>query len=330
MSNDLHPGTGPGRDDPQPSIPRRLRFLITPRWIALEIAVIAFTLACYFLLAPWQFSRSSEHDARTEAIATAMAAPPISVSELLSTTAPPPDGARWRRVSATGHFDADNQSYVRLRHDNAGRAAYEVLVPFVTTDGTVLLTDRGYVSFVAVRENKVDLPPLADGQVTITGRVQQNQIDPKHRPPTTTPDGRTAYTAASSTVLEGQYDAVYQGYVQLAAESPGAAQAIELPADNSRPFFSYAIQWLSFGVIAILGLGYFIYREFTDPVDGEIYVAAGDRNDDDPGHDPGDAPGGDDAGSDPDRGDPTGAGDEAEPSRGRRGRFDKSQLYDAR
>jgi cytochrome oxidase assembly protein ShyY1 len=313
----------------------RLRFLATPRWIALEIAVIAFTLACYFLLAPWQFSRSSEHDAQMAEVAAAVAAAPADVGELLSTTQQPGEGAQWRLATATGHFDADHQAYIRLRQDNDGQPAYEVVVPFVTSSGAVLL-DRGYVPYQSVQEATLRLPALPTGTVTVTGRVQPDQTDPRSRPPVTVPDGHTAYTAAGSDILgatpslAGQ--PIYRGFLQLTEDSPGVIEAIALPqGDDSRPFFSYAIQWLSFGAIAVLGFGYFVYREFHDPVDGDIYVNGpppGDEDRDDDGYDAALAPAARTPGPAGDSGGGAARGDPAPGSR-KRAKFDKSQLYDS-
>lgn len=317
---------------PRGSAPRRLGFLITPRWIGLEIAVIAFTLACYFLLAPWQFTRSDEHDAQMAEVAAAVAAPVADVSELLSTTAPPGDGVRWRMASATGHFDSDHQAYIRLRQDNDGKPAYEVVAPFVTASGVVLV-DRGYVPFQLVQESTLRLPPLPTGTVTVTGRAQPDQTDPRDRPPAAAPDGRMTYTAASSEILRATGSAegpVYVGFLQLAPDSPGVIDAVALPeGDNSRPFFSYAIQWLSFGGIAVLGFGYFVYREFRDPVAGEIYVTGPPSPElGGPGGD-GPDPTADSSGpTDSPAGRSTAAAPPAEVRRGR-SKFDKSQLFDA-
>ena len=56
-----------------------------------------------------------------------------------------------------------------------------------------------------------------------------------------------------------------QGYIQLTDGSPGVLTPIELPQTDSGPFLSYALQWEAFGVIALIGLGVFIYREAADP-----------------------------------------------------------------
>jgi cytochrome oxidase assembly protein ShyY1 len=315
----------------------RLRFLATPRWIALEIAVIAFTLACYFLLAPWQFSRSTEHDAQMAEVAAAVSAAPADVAELLSTSHQPGVGTQWRLATATGHFDAAKQSYIRLRQDNDGQPAYEVVVPFVTASGAVLV-DRGYVPYQAVQESSLELPALPTGTVTIAGRVQPDQTDPRDRPPVTVPDGHTAYTAAASGIVDAIPELagqpVYRGFLQLTEDSPGVIDAIALPqGDNSRPFFSYAIQWLSFGAIAVLGFGYFVYREFHDPVDGDIYLSGpppDDEGEDESGtgYDAAPAP----AARTPGlaiSSDGAAANDGAPTNSRKRAKFDKSRLYDA-
>jgi cytochrome oxidase assembly protein ShyY1 len=308
----------------------RLRFLTTPRWIALEVAVVAFVLACYFLLAPWQFSRSTEHEAQMRAVAAAVAAPPTPLTQLLSVDRQPAVASQWRVATATGHFDAGRQGYIRLRQDNDGQPAYEVVVPFVTDAGTVLV-DRGYVPYQQVQEDHVDMPALPGGTVTVQGRVQQDQTDPKNRAPVTVPDGRTAYTAASSLILGAPSTSHFRGYLQLTADSPGVIDPIAVPqGDDSRPFFSYAIQWLIFGAIAVLGFGYFIYREFHDPVDGEIYVS---HDVDGAGAAPprfgdADAAGGVDDDVLPVAIAETAATTTAPRSTSKRAKFDKSQLFD--
>jgi hypothetical protein len=139
------------------------------------------------------------------------------------------------------------------------------------------------VSILSVQQG-APLPALPTGTVTITGRVQADETDPKNRPPVAAPDGRLQYTAASS-ALAGP-GPVFRGYLQLTAESPGVIYPIPLPQLESGPFLSYALQWLAFGAIAVLGIGYFVYREVTDPAEEEIYLPDdGDGSDADTGAD---------------------------------------------
>src|SRR5699024_4139280 len=115
------------------------------------------------------------------------------------------------------------------------------------------------------------------------GRVQADQTDPKDRPPVPAPDGRMQYTAASSE-LAGP-GPVFGGYLQLTPDSPGVLEPIGVPQRSSGPFFSYALQWLAFGAIAVLGIGYFIYREVSDPADEQIYLPDEGSGDDGSGDD---------------------------------------------
>ena len=145
----------------------------------------------------------------------------------------------------------------------------EVIAPFRLTSGETLLVDRGYVSFADVR-NGVPIAALPTGQVTITGRVQDEQTDPSNRQPLVVGDHVEAYAinvAAIGAAGGGadRSEVFLQGYIQLTDGSPGVLTPIELPQTDSGPFLSYALQWEAFGVIALIGLGVFIYRETADP-----------------------------------------------------------------
>lgn len=311
-----------------PSTLRRLRFLITPRWIAMILAVTLFTLAAFLFLAPWQFSRSKQRAEQNAQIATAIAAAPVPISRLMSTGAQPPAGAIWHRATATGTFDTAQQVYIRLRQDNDGNPASEVVVPLRMSDGTSVLIDRGFVSFTSVQA-ATPLPPLPAGVVTVVGRVQADLVDPEHRPPNKAPDGREQYLATNSE-LAGP-GTVYRGYLELTPDSAAVIDAIALPAVDSGPFFSYALQWIGFGIIAVIGIGYFIYREFSEPVTGDIYLGAASNGP------PADRSAtavashevSETTGLEAVLASGTPAGPDPAASRSRRARFDKSQLYDA-
>jgi hypothetical protein len=51
------------------------------------------------------------------------------------------------------------------------------------------------------------------------------------------------------------------GSFALVSGQPGALGIAALPQLDSGPFLSYAWQWITFGVMAIGGLGYFTWRE---------------------------------------------------------------------
>ncbi len=50
-------------------------------------------------------------------------------------------------------------------------------------------------------------------------------------------------------------------YLQLIDDQPGGLGVIALPHLDAGPFLSYGIQWIAFGIVAPIGLGYFVYAE---------------------------------------------------------------------
>jgi cytochrome oxidase assembly protein ShyY1 len=50
-------------------------------------------------------------------------------------------------------------------------------------------------------------------------------------------------------------------YLQLVENQPGGLGVIGVPHLDAGPFLSYGIQWISFGILAPIGLSYFVYSE---------------------------------------------------------------------
>jgi cytochrome oxidase assembly protein ShyY1 len=318
--------TATTRDESTPPEPwlHRIRFLVTPKWIALIIGVIAFAMACYLILAPWQFDRNSQRSAQNAAIIAAQQSAPLPIGQVLSPTAEPAEQLTWHLVTVTGTFVPSSQAYVRLRQDADGNPASEVVVTLLTADGTAVLIDRGYVSASSV-SNGASVPALPTGTVTVLGRVQQDETDPANRPPKSAPDGRPQFYAVNAEQITAAPDS-YRGYLQLTDKSPGVLTAIGMPQIDSGPFLSYALQWLAFGAMAVLGIGFFIYRELTEPVE-DVYL---------PDEDPEPAPARTEPGSGAQavsvpQGEAAGVksmSDDSAPTADRRRRWDRSELYD--
>jgi cytochrome oxidase assembly protein ShyY1 len=234
----------------------RLRFLLRPGWLGLTLAVVVFAVACFVVLAPWQFSRNAERGATNDAITRSFTAEPVPVSSLTSSPA-----HEWRTVSLTGSYLSDKEVAARLRTVQ-GEAAFEILTPFRLTDGTVVLVDRGYVRPVQGRQ-ELTLPSYAappSGATTLTGRLRVDERDPRGRA-ALPGDPPQVYAVGSPVVAKVAGLAIRPGYVQLTEHSPGVLGALPLPELDSGPFLSYALQWITFGVMALLAWLYFTWRE---------------------------------------------------------------------
>jgi cytochrome oxidase assembly protein ShyY1 len=239
-----------------------VRFLLRPGWIALVVAVIGFTVAAFTLLAPWQFNREAQRDAEQRAIDASYNTPPVPWDELVAPGAGVTADTEWRQVTVTGEYLPDAEAVLRLRVID-GKPAVEVLTPLRTDSGRLVLVDRGTVTAASGAALPAYPAPPTD-PVTLTGRLRLDQPDPERRAPTPV-DGKLAvYTIDSAAVGTATGLPIEPGHLQLSADQPGVLNPVTVAPDGSgAPFtnLSYALQWLTFGVIALIALGYFVRLE---------------------------------------------------------------------
>lgn len=239
----------------------RWRLLLRPGWVALTVVVLGFATACFVVLAPWQFQRGEDRTARNSAIEDSFTTPAAPLRDVLAAGAEPGTGTEWRQVSLTGRFLPAGETVVRLRSVQ-GEPAFEVLVPMRLTDGTAVLVDRGYVRPDAdVR--LPGYPPVPGGEVTVTGRLRVGESDPRAGESVQQDGATQVYSVSTATVSAVTGVALEPGYVQLADGTPGVLGPLPLPQLSSGPHLAYALQWLAFGAMVLVGLGYFGWRELT-------------------------------------------------------------------
>ncbi|NNH72420.1 SURF1 family protein [Nocardia uniformis] len=242
---------------------RRIGFLFRPSWVILAAVVVAFAYMCFTVLAPWQLGKNTSTSHRNQQIADSVEAPPVDITTMLDGTG---NETEWRRVTATGGYVPDSTMLVRLRHLD-GAPAFAVLGAFRLEDGRVLLVDRGMVA--AVDGSRP--PQIADapaGPQRLEARVRASEGIAEGKPPMTENGYRQVYsidTGQEATVLDLPLTEIPTdgrgGYLQLAADQPGAFTPVPLPQLDAGPYLSYGLQWLAFGIMAPLGLGYFVYAE---------------------------------------------------------------------
>lgn len=224
--------------------------------------MFVFAAACFTLLSPWQFGRHEERSAQNHAVQNSMATQPRPLAEVFPGDAAPTERTAWSLVTVTGRYLADAEVVARLRTVQ-GEPAFEILTPLRTADGTVVLIDRGFVQPDArVKVPSYPAPPR--GEVTVIARARMDETDPKARPAfaDASTDGKLhAYSVSSEVVGEAHGLDIHPGYFQLAADQPGVLGALPLPRTDAGPFFSYGLQWIAFGAMALGGWLYFTVRE---------------------------------------------------------------------
>jgi cytochrome oxidase assembly protein ShyY1 len=240
----------------------RWRFLLRPGWMALTAVVVCFTVAAFTLLAPWQFRRAAERADRNTGIENSFTTPPQPLRSVLAAHTAPTQATEWRQVQVTGHYLPDAEMVVRLRTVQ-GEPAYEVLVPLRLANGSSILVDRGYLRPTeGVRIPAY--PPVPGGEVTVTGRLRADELDPQGGEVVQQDGHRQVYAVSTRTVSAATGVRLEPGYLQLVDGAPGVLSALPLPQLDPGPSFAYALQWIAFGLMAPLGLTYFAWLEATE------------------------------------------------------------------
>ena len=237
----------------------RFRFLLQPNWLMLTLVVFVFAAACYSILAPWQFSRNADQQAQNAALTASFTSKPVPMEQLVPAGTEPSSNAVWRMVTMTGTYEPAGEAMARLRTVQ-GEPAFEIITPFRLTDGRTVLVDRGYQPPEAGK-SVPDYTSPPTGRVTIAARAQADE--PADKRPTFLDTGRRQiYSINSGTVAQATGMKIDPGYFQLDVNQPGVVNAaLPLPQLDDGPYFSYALQWIIFGSMALFGWGYFSWRE---------------------------------------------------------------------
>lgn len=235
--------------------------MLSRRWLlfAVTVAVLA---ALAWRLGVWQFHRLDEREASNAIVERNVAAPPVPVDEVLEPGVEVSKTEEWKRVTATGEYDADNTVVVRYRTRD-GEAGVDVVVPLRTRQGPVLLVDRGWIAAPNRAADVSGLPSPPAGQVTVSGWVRADASGDSTRV------SEGSVRSISSTAIGAALDLeVYGGFVDLDSEDPAPAEPLakaELPDLDNGPHFFYGLQWWFFGLLAVFGFGYLLYDEWRGP-----------------------------------------------------------------
>ena len=246
---------------PHPSTQRSVwKTFLKPGWVFTAAAVLIFAYFAFTVLAPWQLHKNEAKTERNHNIEAAFETDPVPLSEIFTTRGEVADGKEWRRVSMTGHYLPESEVLLRLRPVNSS-PAFQALTPFRLNSGEIMLVNRGFVP--ANQDNVPDIPAAPSEEVTIVGYARLDEPPPSHEP--LTDQGRLQVSGINSQqIADLTHLELGKDYVQLSDGQPGTLSAIPLPQLDSGPHLSYGIQGIAFGIMAPLGLGYFVWAEMRE------------------------------------------------------------------
>jgi cytochrome oxidase assembly protein ShyY1 len=236
-----------------------LALLRTRRWIGFTILVI-FLIAAFGFLSHWQWQRADEK--RLQRISVEHSSDGSSIPLVSRDIESVPE---WESVTAIGSFDPSRQVLARQR-PLAGANGYWVLTPLRTSDGLDIWVNRGWMAATgpAITTPESPLPPTGEVEVTGWWRLPE-QVSESSR--IGLPEGMVG--AVDPNVLPETTSMT--GYIQLLESTPEMSDLIPVPRPtiDEGQNISYAVQWLLFAAIGIIGWFIFLRREAIEDAERE-------------------------------------------------------------
>lgn len=231
------------------------------RWLGYFAFAVIFAIACSFL-ANWQFTRNADRSVQLELVERNYDAPALPLAELVPADGSFDPGDQWHPTELTGSYLTEATVLVRNR-PHGGTAAFEVLVPFQSNDGRILVINRGWVPPASDSSDPAAVPAPPEGEVNVIVRLRAGEPLPSSG--RSAPAGQlptihlplVASTLNSSSVITSTYGV-------MVSETPSADTvpgALPSPSDDPGPHLSYAIQWILFALMGFVFIWYMIRTE---------------------------------------------------------------------
>ena len=224
--------------------------------------VIVVALAILFInLGFWQLRRLEERQLENTVGESRFEADSVDLGLLLDASGEEQDTLEFRRATATGVFQPDDEVLIRSQV-HQGVAGFHVITPLLGEGGNAVLVNRGWVPLDADRVPvSAALPP--DGAVTVTGWVRPAQTRGALGP--SDPDEGRLVTMNRVDIDRIQQQVPYEVdpvYLSLLDDLDGD---LPIPApspsfDDEGPHLAYAIQWFSFALIGLVGYFFLMRR----------------------------------------------------------------------
>lgn len=237
-----------------------LKAFLSPGWFLSAAAIIIFSYAAFTMLAPWQLNKDEDITQRNVQIQEGYDREVVPYSEVFNADGSVAPENEWFRVSLTGQYLPDSEALLRLRPVET-TPVFQSLTPFQLEDGRIVLINRGFM--VSQGTIVPEINPAPSTPVTIVGLARRNEILPDKQP---LEDSGYQQVYGINTEQIGEVTGLELGedYVQLLENQPGEVNAMPIPQLDRGSHLSYGFQWIAFGVMAPLGLGYFIWAELKE------------------------------------------------------------------
>lgn len=206
----------------------------------------------------WQLDRLEQRRARNAAVRAAQARPPVVVDAAAFAAAlADPAAYEWRPVEAAGTFHHAGDLLLRGRGRD-GRPGVHLVSPLVLADGRVVMVDRGWVPAADAASADAGAYRTA-GPVRVQGVLRGMEASADRGLPASGRAGadsswRRIDLAVARERSPGAVLPLYLQRLPASADPPDPPLAEPLPELSEGNHLSYAVQWFSFALIAVVGL----------------------------------------------------------------------------
>lgn len=230
--------------------------------------LFALSLPAFDALSQWQWRRLHERQEHNAQIHQAETRTAVALSDLLtSPTSSDQDptlhsDSQWRNVNVRGIWDTSWQVFVRKKslESNLG---FWVITPLKLDNGTYVLINRGWTAATASATASPSLTAPPSGQIALTGRIRLTPARMQAKP--TDLPARQVDTIVPKEILT-KHPVVSNGYIEMTASAPESLtpELRELPAPEltEGSHRSYAMQWIAFAIMAVIGWGVLVRNEY--------------------------------------------------------------------
>lgn len=228
------------------------------RWGSL-VALVVVLAVVFVKLGEWQLDRLEQRRNTNALVQRHTSQDPQPYENIMNKVITDED--TWQPVTLTGTYTGET---FHVGYRNQGGTGAEVLSVMEAHDGREVLVNRGFIPRPQGAPDP-DPPAAPSGEVTVTGYVQR---DERGRDDAITPHEFHIRLINSVAISEWLGRDLVNGYVAVTDSSPAddpLLRPIALPAlDDEGPHESYAWQWFSFTLIAVIGVIVLIRADIRD------------------------------------------------------------------
>lgn len=237
------------------------RFLWRPRWIASHVAVLALIAAMVAAML-WQLGRLDDKKELNALIEARADVVPVGIGEALRAAGveqpSQSDAVDYRAVETTGTYLPDDEFTVPSKTLD-GAPGRLLVTPLVWSAGDPpVLVLRGFIP-QAVDDTVAPIdgvePPA--GEVVVRGWLRRTQVPEGLQRKNAELGGGSFARIDIDRIAAARGTSFAPAYLQLAEQAPPSDAPLlspyPLPERDEGPHLSYAVQWATFTLIALVG-----------------------------------------------------------------------------